>query len=305
MLVGMLPQRVRHWAAIAGELGFDDFTSAEDGFRTILKSGEPWRPDPACGIYFWIANDGETYVGKSVNVPSRLRQHSRDHQDLSFASFRPVPRAQLAARETELIQRVCRTKLRTRNIKEALQTQAAVPFDRLVSEVDRNAFLSGRDLADVSWRELALLEQKHARRFDRLTQETDFHQILRALGLFIERVIPRPAATEARFWSVSLFVQCHILRVNAGQQEVFTIQRASDARLYTRPLSTTPFGPESNGPMYRTSSYDAWVPVEELSNWLVGERLLACRELVIRLMRHTTPLNSGSHCPQVVRAAMP
>ena len=39
------------------------------------------------------------------------------------------------------------------------------------------------------------------------------------------------------------------------------------------------------------------------ATWLTSKRLVSCRKLVVWLMRHTTPLNNGSHCPQIVWAA--
>lgn len=93
---------------------------------------------------------------------------------------------------------------------------------------------------------------------------------------------------------------CPRERGSAGN---LTVSRGDDGNLYARPLSMQSFGPDSQGPLYQTRSFDHWVPLEELADWLTGERLIACRELAVRLMRHTTTLNSGSHCPQVVRAA--
>ena len=52
---------------------------------------------------------------------------------------------------------------------------------------------------------------------------------------------------------------------------------------------------------YRVPSYVTSVRPSRVPAWLSGEALLSCRRLVVRLMRHTTTLNSGSHCPQAVR----
>lgn len=290
------------WHHLAVELGFTDFLTAEDGFRCCLPNGERWGGSQSCGVYFWIADDGETYVGQTVNSRARLREHQRRHPDLRYAAFQRVAQADLTSVECKLIEEAGR-RFPTRNIKHALDTQAHVPFDRFVGDDERAAFLAGRaDLPDLGWHELPLSAQKQAKTFARIAGEADYREVLRALNIYVGKVIPRPAATEGRLWSVSLYVQCHLLRVNGGQQEVFTVQTV-DGRLYARPLTLEPFGPEASGPWYRTGSFDAFVPVENLARWLSGARLRSCRELVVRLMRHTTTLNSGSHCPQIVRAA--
>ena len=55
------------WRARAMRLGFTDFVSSEDGFKT--KEGNAWSNALSTGIYFWIAENGEAYVGQAKNVP--------------------------------------------------------------------------------------------------------------------------------------------------------------------------------------------------------------------------------------------
>lgn len=298
-----IPERFTRWREAAVELGFEDFLTAEDSFRRCLASNGPWVNKDACGIYFWVAQDGETYVGQTLNARARLREHWRRHPDLSYAAFQPVPRLDLDAVEQELIREVGR-RFATRNIKHAIATHAHVPFDDFVSENDRLAFAANTlNLPDDNWRELPLLTQKKRPAFARFMGRDDAPHVLSLLRSYISSVIPRPAATEARFWSVSLLVQDHVLRVNVGQQEVFTISSESNGRLYVRLLTLKPFGFMADGPHYQSGSYANFLPRKDLNKWLAGQRLLACRELVLQLMRHTTALNSGSHCPQIVRAA--
>jgi hypothetical protein len=213
------------------------------------------------------------------------------------------PRGQRKAREFDLIERVEKI-FPTRNIKGAIKSEAHVPFDDFISVKEREAHLRGEWLEDDGdWRELPLLTQKQARRFARVLALSDADRIIGALFLYIWSVLPRPKVTEGRFWSVSLFVGSHILRVNAGQQEIFTIFREDDGHLYARALTLKPLDSDSEGPLYQTKSYAHWLAVDDLPDWLEGERLASSRELAVRLMRHTTTLNSASHCPQIVRAA--
>lgn len=298
-----LPSKYREWADSAAELGFTDFLSAEDGFRTCLRTGRGWQNAKACGVYFWIAEDGETYVGETVKARSRLLQHLRTHPDLRYACFQAVPSDLRKVREADLIERVNKL-FPTRNIKRAVKSEEHVPFDDFISSVECEAHLRGEWLEDDgNWRELPLLAQKQARRFAKVAGLPDADVIFGALFLYMWSVLPRPKVTEGRFWSVSLFVGPHILRVNAGQQEIFTIARGEDGYLYARPLALKAFAPDAVEPMYQTNSYDHWMRIEELADWLEGEGLASSRELAVRLMRHTTTLNSASHCPQIVRAA--
>ena len=122
---------------------------------------------------------------------------------------------------------------------------------------------------------------------------------------YLEKCIPVLASTENRFWSVTLFPQTGtFLRINAGQQEVFTVIDGDGRAILARPLALESMLYRSfGGPLYSTKSYAYRVPSEEFATWLTPKRLLSCRKLVVWLMCHTTPLNNGSHCPQIVRAA--
>lgn len=291
------------WADTARELGFTDYLSAEDGFTSCFESGEKWRNAKSCGVYFWIAENGETYVGETLSARSRLLQHLKRHPDIRYASFQLAPPDERKGIEADLIERV-NGLFPTRNIKGAVASEAHVPFDDFISVEDREAHLRGDWLEDDGeWREYPLLSQKHRQRFERLSVLPDAQTILGALFLYIWGVLPRPKVSERRFWSVSLFVGEHILRLNAGQQEMFTISRGEDGQLYARLLALEQFTCDAYGPLYQTRSFVHCLPIEDLPDWLDGAMLASSRELAIRLMRHTTTLHSASHCPQIVRAA--
>ena len=284
-------------------LGFTDFVSSEDGFKT--KEGNAWSNAGSTGIYFWIAENGEAYVGQAKNVRRRLLQHWKVHRDILEAAFQPVDGNDLDAVEADLIKRVGKA-YPTRNIKLALETAAYVPFDQFMSASQRHGFLLGeRQECALDWRALRILEQKQAQRFRRLQQEPCYHELLGCLRTYIENCIPVPASTENRFWSVTLFPQSGtFLRVNAGQQEVFTVIDDDGRAILARPLAFASMLYRSlRGPLYSTKSYAYFVPREKFATWLTPKRLVSCRKLVVWLMRHTTPLNNGSHCPQIVRMA--
>lgn len=301
-LVSVTPEAAR-WYALTRQLGFTDVLCPEDGFRTSLSTGKPWAFATGCGVYCWIADNGEVYVGQAISARARLNQHWRNHRDILLATFLPTARAHLDERARALIGTIGE-HFPLRNIKHALRTAAHVPFDRIVTEVERTAFLSGqpRQAVRLAWRELALLEQKHAPDYARWTLHPEAADAIRSLGLFILHCLPKPAETEARFWSVTLFPQAgSLLGVNVGQQEVFTV--IEEDGVFARPLARVRLDATAMGPYYRTDSYDAFVPAATFGRWLTPERLVACRDLVVWLARHTTTLNSGSHCPQIVRAA--
>lgn len=295
-----LPERIEQWSKLASMAGFVDFLSPEDGFKTCLTSGRAWTNKDQPGIYFWLASDGEAYVGQSITPQSRLRQHWRDHRDVVHACFMPCPMNDLNRVEERLINEIGK-HFPLRNIKHAAKTSSEVPFDKLISDEERERFLAGNDLPDEPWQPLELLTRLQARKFAKFAAMKGGQETLANARLFISRAIPKPAATEAGFWSITLFPADCSLRINAGQQEVFTCAGGLNGRtariLTDRRINL--FRSHNSG--YRVPSYVTEMAPSRVADWLKGEALLSCRRLVVRLMRHTTTLNSGSHCPQAVR----
>ena len=293
--------RIKKWSTLASKSGFVDFLSPEDGFKTCVRSGGAWANKNQPGIYFWLASDGEAYVGQSITPQSRLRQHWRDHRDVVHACFMPCPLNDLDQVEEKLISEIGK-HFPLRNIKHAVTTSSEVPFDRLISDDERERFLAGEDMPDKPWQSLELLTRLQARKFAKFSALEGASEVLAAAQAFIHRAIPKPSATEVGFWSVTLFPADCSLRVNAGQQEVFTCAGGPKGRL-ARVLTDKRISLlRSHGAGYRVQSYVTEMAPSRVADWLKGDALLSCRRLVVRLMRHTTTLNSGSHCPQAVRA---
>jgi hypothetical protein len=291
---------VARWSDLAKRNGFVDFLSPEDAFKTCVRSQRPWANKDQPGIYFWLAADGEAYVGQSVAPQSRLRQHWRDHRDIAQACFRPCAPDELDRTEAKLIDQLGR-HFPLRNIKLSVATVREVPFDKLVHESERERFLAGEDLVASPWREFDLLTRLQARRFQKFLTVDGGQDALLVAQSFIRRAIPTPAATEVGFWSITLFPRTRFIRINAGQQEVFTCSGRRDGtevRILTdKRISLL----RSHKAPYRLPCYVTHMAAPKLEAWLQGEALMSCRSLVVRLMRHTTALNSGSHCPQAVR----
>jgi len=290
---------VAGWRAVARAAGFSDFIRPNDNFRSQVGSARRWGNRGRPGIYFWLADNGEAYVGQSVRPQQRLRQHLLAHADMVEAAFQRCSKPVLNAVEAKLVQS-CSQHFPLRNIKLAVSTTRAVPIDELLSSDEREAFLSGLNLPQGPWRdelERARLRERHFRRLVELGGE----EAVRAVQLFVERVIPKPQETEVAFWSVSVLPSRRMLRLNVGQQEVFTAELQGE-QVKVRVLTGERVRLLGSWRMnYQTPSYEnaMWAP--RLSDFLIGARLLSARSLVVRLMRHTQALNSESHCPQVLR----
>lgn len=288
------------WLKIARENGFEDFVTADHGFARSSSSWRRWASRSTPGIYFWLTENGEAYIGQSVRPRDRLRQHLRDHGDITHAAFQRCSRQELDALEQKLVE-VAGRHFPLRNIKFAVSTASPVAFDQLVRPAEQAAFVAGADLEDDPWAPLEEHVRLQARKFERFVADPASGPALEALRLFISRVIPKAAATEAKFWSVSLFPDRGFVRVNAGHQEVFTCDCCTGRVRVFSDRSLSWLG--SWRTRYEVPSWVNRVRPADLDCWLAGERLLSCRRLIVRLMRHTQALNSGSHCPQLLTRA--
>jgi hypothetical protein len=291
------------WVLHAQSLGFTEFVTPEDGFSTELTSNKVWGGHSSCGVYTWITETGDAYVGQTLKVRARLRQHWKFHRSIVYAAFQPVERDNLNVEEPRLIAAM-ETAFPVLNITFAKSSTTRVPFDEVVTQDERKEFLNGGKLAEnIDWPQWPLLVRKQNEKFKYLTTDDLCYIVLNSIRTYVERCIPKPRSTEVRFWSVTVLNDSpHYFRLNVGQQEVFTLW-TDETVLYARVLAKEKLVEDAEGPFYVTNSFDNFVPIAELDIWLAGENLTACRELVTWLMRHTVPLHSRSHCPQVVRAA--
>lgn len=165
------------WRQKVLTLGFTDFVSPEDGFKSCGKSR--WQNDKASGVYCWIAENGEAYVGQTVAARRRLLDHWKNHKDFLAAAFMRVDSRSLDEVERDCINQIAGSYA-TRNIKHAISTSAYVPFDSLVSERDRQIFLSGETRGnDLPWRRLDILEQKQTSQFQRFKKKTASQKLCR------------------------------------------------------------------------------------------------------------------------------
>lgn len=292
---------VERWTEVARELGFCDFLSEADGFRRC-DNQRPWSNARHPGIYFWLAADGQAYVGQSIRPRARLRQHMKTHGDLVHVAFQPCERDELDDLEARLVDRAGE-HFPLRNIKLAVSTASEVPFDHIVRPEEQALFLAGGELPSGEEQQFEQFERIQQRKFERLLQHPLGRAALTATGLFIARAIPKPDATEVGFWSATVRAGGILVRVNVGQQEVFTFEassRAGSVRVFT--TDRVSWLRSWRSP-YQARSFVTRLRPAQLNEWLTGPRLLSCRKLVVQLMRHTQALNSGSHCPQLLRAA--
>lgn len=295
--MGAMPASLHKHAEFALRQAFTNLIDVANEKSLCLLAGRRFNPKRG-GVYFWITESGQAYVGKAKSFHSRLTQHLNNHPDIRWAFFKYVREEHRDAVERETIS-LADKHFPTRNIKHAEATVLHRPFDDLVPADERRQFLNGEELSLGQWMPMPRqhLKQQSNWRIYSASPEAEIAAV--ALKLFVERAIPKAAITEAAFWSVTARPSGHLLRVNVGQQEVFTVGEYG-AGLSARILTSEPQEIFPGPPLYQTQSYVSEVSPKHLDAWFSSCRLLSSRKLVVRLMRQTQQLNSRSHCPQLV-----
>lgn len=250
------------------------------------------------GVYLWIAANGEAYVGQARDLRARLTTHRRENADFGEVAVRLVLAGRLDRAERDLA-RAAEAVFVLRNVKLVAATVAHRPLDEVVPREDQAWFVehgnrpewqadTRGDMAEQSMRRRAL-----RRAFDGMP---DGARLVRRLTRLVQAVVPRPALTEMRFWSVT-FLPPTWARINVGQQEIATVEIIDRMTLH-RVLSPKRFYPDDPLAGYITSDYEIRLDAPGLRRFLASpDDMRAWRERALWLMRHTSPLHVRSHCP--------
>jgi GIY-YIG catalytic domain len=245
-------------------------------------SDTSWPAD-RCGIYAWRSADGQVYLGQSIDCRKRLRSHQKNHGDIVAFGFKQVPRDDLDRVEARLAIAIERVGP-VRNILLVSKTYTIVPFDEVIAaQTDRGPSLKAQAV-------------KTARVWARMSGHPLCEDIVRATRHFIENAIPCQQVTEGIFWSVSC-PQGKFVRVNCGVQEVFTCVPLQNGTLEIRLLCKRSLDFRLKQRLYRTGSFEHRWTMRKFWAFQAWDKVRPTTEY---LMRHSSPLNSSSHCPQVL-----
>ncbi|MFG6303145.1 GIY-YIG nuclease family protein [Corynebacterium hesseae] len=116
--------------------------------RLELDSNTPIGPifpaNERCGIYVIEFDDGTKYVGQSIDVVKRFRDHthgSNHHEswgDVVALSFAPAPPLELDILEKQMIQYQLDAGVLLRNRSGVLASEGPSPLDLVITVTDQN-----------------------------------------------------------------------------------------------------------------------------------------------------------------------
>jgi predicted GIY-YIG superfamily endonuclease len=190
-----------------------------------------------CGIYVLHFEDGDFYIGQSIDIAKRFRQHATRvdfGSAIHFISFKLVDRWQLNQVEKDTIQAFKdfqktlpkEQKFRLKNIKDNEYKRGASPFDIVMLPEDQERWLEDLNWVDNhgDFYESEELRKQYEARFNNQFRIKPYAQIVaQIMRDYVRATIPAIRQGEGLYWACSCMPSADVYsRINISWQEVFT-----------------------------------------------------------------------------------
>ncbi|WP_270407498.1 GIY-YIG nuclease family protein [Brachybacterium paraconglomeratum] len=182
-----------------------------------------------CGIYTLEFDDGERYVGQTIDLVSRLSSHRRRWNDIIAVSFVECGAEELNDLERAMISDAERQHV-VRNRAFTKMPGGSSELDFVVDVQQQAEWLEGVQPAyPLDERTRAAERRKRTRKkFVELSKHPDYPYALDDLTAYVNAVIPWPSVTGGLYWGVSAVPgtgrtadRRRLLTVNAHKVELF------------------------------------------------------------------------------------
>lgn len=271
------------------------------------------------GIYILHFSDDTKYVGKSIDILKRFKQHNLNYNDIDAISFKPVTINKLDEVEQKTIAFLESNNIQLRNIMYSSFTYEKTPFFDLISQNEQKAFLENLNynVFEGERIENEELRKKYNNRFIKFYKKNNYSKIISLIKKYILNTIPFPKKTEVNYWSISCLPggdNSVLCRVNVNWQEIFTVYRSEEVIWVSFHLA------ENSLPFERLSKIDGvnfydhrYIPGGDnqvnlqVNSIDIADKILddkevisACKQLNLNLMRKGLCAYRRYHCPQIV-----
>ena len=159
-----------------------------------------------CGIYVLEFDDGERYVGKTVNLLARFATHARKQDGrIVGIRFAPLGKDRLAEAEADVVARLVSDGERLRNVDLVPLPLRSEALDIAVEAGVQAAWLEGQETQlNIGERGKAAIQRaKTADKHAELKGHPTFPLIVEQVAKYVETCLPWPHMTEQRFWTLT------------------------------------------------------------------------------------------------------
>lgn len=183
--------------------------------RLELDSNTPIGPifpaNERCGIYVIEFDDGTKYVGQSIDVVKRFRDHthgSNHHEswgDVVALSFAPAPPLELDILEKQIIQSQLAAGVLLRNRSGVLASEGPSPLDLVVTVTEQKHWVLGDWEPSPSDRAsfVRAAEQSGPTKLEKNATPEVAQAVTKDIAFALEHIIPISPETEKTYWTLS------------------------------------------------------------------------------------------------------
>lgn len=185
-----------------------------DSIAILLSHAETLR-----GLYRLSFDNGEAYVGQSVNVIARFVGHRKRWNDIVTFEFFPIPTSDLDGPERQLITWT-EASVNVRNVRDTHRPHGDTPLEITTEQGATIALPWERD-ARVRPDESPATSSTG--KFTELARTPGYQSLRDLVGWYLYETIPDPVNTARRLWTSSCLPSTNkssthrrLLAVNAG-----------------------------------------------------------------------------------------
>jgi hypothetical protein len=317
---------------IIHKLGFPEDAIIETVGRLSISDIFP-KSKERCGIYCFKKSDETYYIGLAVDVVRRFSQHCKNHDNIVYIWFQPIPKKNLATVEKDLIFKAEKSGLPIINKSLVSSIIGETDFDFLVDRELQEKWVKSKKNIILDKDRVNPPEKYRIRYRDsflKLKKNEIYPELKVLLKTYIKTCIPFPRKTEMSFWEVSCLPSTNAshhpryFALNINQMEVFVVGYLHSTRDFWAFVNTSKenflLGDNiedisadheysdieySDERQYRAAGYDQmqfrFTSMEELQLFLTEPRFIRSAKLFnIRLMRKGGTIYSKFHCFDLV-----
>lgn len=301
-----------------GQYKFTRWAIDSEGSISALFGGSQSR----CGIYILEFENGQRYVGQSIDVVRRFADHRRHFPDIVGFQFCPIPRALLDSMERKTVQANVDASYELRNIQLVSTSHRESPLDIDIDPVMQESWLQDGvfEPGEDRYTQVAERRVRERKKFSKLAAHPQYAQIFEALVVFISKCIIWPPVTVEERWTVSAMPSTYIgpdfrrlAVINCGLVEALVFSESKQSHWVSGYVNVSPhvFKVEEFPPMYwgryvTTDFYKSagvvgklhFESIDELQEWLetCPNFVKACRAFTLGQMRKQPSLFAKGHC---------
>ncbi|WP_227485732.1 GIY-YIG nuclease family protein [Corynebacterium aurimucosum] len=210
--------------------------------RLELDSNTPIGPifpaNERCGIYVIEFDDGTKYVGQTIDIVKRFRNHthgSKHHEswgDVVALSFAPAPPLELDILEKQVIQSQLSARVLLRNRSGVLASEGPSPLDLVVTVTEQKHWVLGDWEPSPSDR-AAFVRAAEASAPTKLQKNASpevAKAVIKDIAFALEHIIPVAPETERTYWTLSDYPSTaggRYATLNTGILEFLVFPRSS------------------------------------------------------------------------------